>query len=375
VGDTDDIDRDAFGQPLAKSGATSTVPRATPPVAPAPPKVRVPREPRRSPLPFVFTIVAIALTALVLYDADRRSVNSPAVVFREMDGHALNERSLVRAANFRRALAAIQNEMEPGEDLLSLRLTPQELGSTVRDPNGNTRLVDVGLDFKVEARDWSTDTSSTPLDIAAINPAAPQKVVRGALREAGVDDTHLNYLSLSGGEQPSWYVQLKDVRIGDQTWSADLAGIAVTRPGELPFAEGLTGRSLLAEENLAAALEKVGTYGRQVTSLHLSPQQLRVSLRGDGGSRDVQVDAAGRVTTRTSPGGGNQDTVRIDQIDPGAPARGFTRAMRKGGLSPSKIDYTVLFSGREWGLYFKGVPQRRSYWRASADGRQVERLG
>lgn len=365
-GDAEDTGRDAFGQPLA--GAATAV-------APEPVRVAEPRAPRRSPLPLLFTIAAIVVTGLVLYRADQDAVDSPAVVSRELAGHALGERSLVRATNFRRALAAIQDEMAPGEDLLSLRLTPQELGSTVRDANGNTRLVDVGLDFAVDARDWSTDTSSTPLDLAAIDPAAPEKVVRGALRGAGADDTHLAYASLSGGDPPTWYVSLDDVPIGEQSWSADLAGIAVTHPGELPFAEGLSGRSLLRANNLAAALEKVGEHGRRVTSLRLAPDRLNVSLRGDGGQRDVQVDAAQRVVVRESPGSPSVSGIRIDQIDPAAPGRAFAAALREGGLSPGKIDYAVLFSPTEWGLYFKDVPQRRAHWRASGDGRHVERVG
>ena len=371
MGDPDD-NRDAFGQPVRGGATASAVPAATPPVPEAPP---VRREPRPSPLPLIFTIVAIAVTAFVLARADRDAVDSPTVVSRELGGHALGERSLVRAANFRRALAAIQAEMEPGEDLLALRLRPQELGSTVRDPNGNTRLVDVGLDFSVDARDWSTDTSSTPLDLAAIDPAAPETVVRKALRAASATDTHLDYVSLTGGDPPTWYLSLKDVPIADQSWTADLAGIAVTHPGQRPFAEGLKGRSLLREPNLAAALAKVGEYGRQVTLLRLAPDSLDVTLRGDGKSRTVQVDAAQRVVVRDSPSSPSPPALRIDQIDPAAPGRAFATAMRKGDLSPEHIDYAVAFSPTEWHLYFKDAPPRRSHWQAGGDGRQVRRVG
>lgn len=368
MADADENHRDAFGQPLAGGATASAMP-------PAPAAVPVRRDPRPSPLPLIFTVVAIAVTAFVLYRADHSAVDSPAVVTRELAGHALGERSLVRAANFRRALAAIQDEMRPGEDLLSLRLTPQELGSTVRDANGNTRLVDAGIDFGVDARDWSTDTSSTPLDVAAINAAAPERVVRAALAAAHADDTHLDYVSLNGGDQPNWYIALDDVPIGDQAWTADLAGIAVTHPGELPFAEGLTGRSLLRAANLAAALQKVGEHGQQVTSLRLAPDRLDVTLRGDGGVRDVQVDAAQRVTVRSSPGSPSPGVVRIDQIDPAAPGRAFATAMREGGLSPAKVDYAVLFTAGQWSLFFKDVADRKTAWRANAAGRQVERLG
>jgi hypothetical protein len=370
---SDDGGRDPFGQPLAEGTSPSAMSTAP---EPQPDRPRVRRPPRPSPLPLIFAIVAIAVTAVVLYRADHAAVDSPSVVNRELAGHALGERSLVRRANFARALAALRTEMESGEDLLSLRLTPQELTSVVRDPNGNTRLVDVAIDFGVDARDWSTDTSSTPLDLAAIDAAVPERIVRGALRQAGAEDTHLDYVALSGGDPPTWSIGLDDVPIAEQSWSADLAGIAVTHPGELPFAEGLTGRSLIREPNFAAALEKVGEQGRRVTSLRLAPDRLDVTLRGDGGTRDVNVDAAQRVVVRESPsspspGGG----IRIDRIDPAAPARAFAAAIRQGGVSPAKIDYAVLSGPDGWTLFFQDVPARKAVWRASFDGRHVERNG
>lgn len=376
-------DRDAFGQPVrAESAAATPVLASVPPSAAAAPAEQVERAPRRSFVPLLFTIAAIAVTALVLYRADHDALDSPAVLGRELAGHALGPQSLVRSANFERALGAVRAEMAPGEELLSLRLVPDELSTTVRDANGNTRLIDVGIDLDVDARDWSTDTSSTPLDIAALDPAAPQRVVRGALREAGADDTHLSYASLSGGEPPTWYVSLEDVPIAEQAWTADLAGIAVTHPGELPFAEGLTGRSLLREANFAAALEKIGEHGRRVTSLRIAPDRIDADLRGDGGTRDVQVDAAQRVIVRESPGSASSGSMRIDQIDPAAPGRAFAAAAKQGGLSPAKIDYAVLSipppaigGAATWSLFFKDVAQRKTAWRADADGRQVEHIG
>jgi hypothetical protein len=357
----DEHGRDAFGRPLAESATP------TPVVAPAP---SVARRPRRSPLPVLFTIAAVVLTALVLYRADHADQTSPAVIGRELEGHALGERSLVRAANFRRALGEVRAAMALDEDLLSVRLTPQELSTTLRDPNGHTRLVDVGLDFGVRARDWSTDTSSTPLDLAALDPAAPERIVREALRAAGADDTHLAYASLTGGDPPTWYVSLDDVPIGEQAWSADVAGIAVTHPGELPEAHGLTGRSLLRAVNLAAALEQIAAHGRRATSLRLAPERLDVTV----GAHDVQVDAAQRVVVRDRPGGASPDGVRLDRIDPYAPARAVAAAARKGGIPAAKIDYVVL-SSDGWTLFFTDVPSGRQAWHADRAGRNVEKIG
>jgi hypothetical protein len=359
----DEHGRDAFGRPVAETATLTPVPAS----APAPP---VERRPRRSPLPVLFTIAAVVVTALVLVRADHADQTSPAVIGRELDGHALGERSLVRAANFRRALGQARRAMARDEDLLSIRLTPQELSTMVRDPNGHTRLVDVGLDFAVRARDWSTDTSSTPLDVAALDPRVPERIVRGALRGAGADDTHLAYASLTGGDPPTWYVSLDDVPIGEQAWSADLAGVAVTHPGELPEAHGLTGRSLLRPANLAAALEQVAAHGRRVTSLRLAPDRLDATV----GDHDVQVDAAQRIIVRDRPGSASPGGVRLDRIDPQAPARAVAAAARKGAIPTARIDYVVL-SGDGWSVFFQDVSPRRQAWRADLAGRHVERIG
>lgn len=378
-------DLDAFGMPIDRPGsAPHAAPSAHGPDSAAarrPDLAPEPDRPRRTFVPVLFCLLALVATGVMLWQVDREALDAPQVVARGLDGHALGEASLLREANLRRALRRVKAEMEPDEELLSLRLTPGELATTVRDANGNTRLVDVNLSFEVDARDWSTDTSSTPLRFADIDPAAPQRIARAALRQAGADDTHLDYLSLSGGTNPSWYVAIEDVPIGKQTWSADLAGVAVTKPGELPFAEGVEGRSLMRPANLSRALERIRQHGRRISSLRIAPERIDVVVRGDGGNRSVQVDAALRVTVSDYPGTVTE-SIDVDRVPPGALERAVTKVAARGGVSAKRIDYAVLFLVPavaeipvSWTLFFEDVPQAKSTWRASFDGRTVEGIG
>lgn len=370
---------DPFGQPLSApaSGASDSdvvAPEAMPAPAPEPASA-----PRRSPLPWLFAIAAIAATAVVLWRADHAALDSAPVVTRELDGHALAARSLVSPDNVRRALDELRAEMQPGEQLISLRLAPAGLSATVRDPNANTRLVEVAIDFGVKARDWSKDRVSTPIDLAAIDPAVPARIARAALRATGADDTHLAYLALTG-RGPSWTIGLDDVPIADQTWVADLDGIAVTHPGELPFAEGLSGRSLLRERTFAAALKALAGEGRRVSALRAAPDRINATVHGSGGARDVQVDAAQRVVAGDARDRGDPTQIAIARIDPAALQRAFATVVARAGTSPGHIDYAVLGFSRApqrigWALFLKGVPRARAAWRADGDGRHVERLG
>lgn len=383
-------ERDPFGNPIAAGTATvppsAAAPPDPPPDAPAavaPALGDRPRRPGRL-LRRLFLLACLAATGFVLWEADQAAQDSPSAIARDIEGRALAAASLVRDGNLRRALRAARAEMEPGEQALMLRLTPEELLLRVRDGNGNARMIGVDVAFEARSSDSGTDTTSAPLALDAVDAEAAQRIVRQALRQAGgADDTHLEYAVLSGneGSAPTWYVALRDVRIGDQTWTADLDGIAVTRPGELPAASGVAGASLLAPANLRLALTSAARSGGRVSHLRLAPERLDVTVVGGRGAlTDVFVDAAQRVTTREGAGSATT-TLALRRIDVQGPRRAVVRAARRGGFSPAHLDYGVLsiptpgFGAQpEWVLFFDGVPQRRAQWRASADGREVRPL-
>ncbi|HEY8582728.1 MAG TPA: hypothetical protein VIL49_07265 [Capillimicrobium sp.] len=378
-------ERDAFGQPIGQS--TVSVPTAVEP-EPAPAAIG----PAGSDEPFgpprrrgrvrrsLFLLACLAGTAVVLWQADRAALDSPAVIGRDLDGRALHEVSLVREANFRRALRTVRAELRPGEQVLSLRVEPGLLMIRARDENGNARVISTDVAFDVDTDESGTDTSSEPLDLAALDVAAPERIARLALRQSDADDGHLESLSIDGpsqGTQPTWFVSLEDVRIADQSWTSDVRGVAVTHPGELPPASGVDAPSLLAPGPLERALEQVAEHGRTVTSLRVEPQRLDVTVATRRGLVDVSVDAAQRVTAQETTGSAS-DSIPLRRIDPAAPRRAVLAAAREGGFPAARIDYGVLWvttpsfgAGNGWILFFENVPQARSTWRSGLDGTGV----
>ena len=317
----------------------------------------------------------------MLWSSERDSLDSPDVVVREVDGHALAERSLIRAPNLRRALRAVQRRLRPTEEVTLLRLEPDELIVYVRDERGRARILSAGVTFGVETRDAGTNTSTDAFSLEVVNPSAVERIVRQTLRQADATDENLSYLSLSSGNPPSWSVGLEDVRIADRTWTADLQGLAVTHPGELPFAEGVAGRSLIRPANFAKAKAILAGHGTRITTIRVAPDRIDATLRRDGGTRAVDIDAALRATTSDSPGPGSSGSVRVSAVPPDGLYRALQRIRAKAGISPARIDYAVISPPppqvdlpTQWTIFFENVRERDHAWYASLDGSRVRPL-
>jgi hypothetical protein len=380
-----DAQRDPFGRPVEEPGFAAPASAAL--TSPAPPRpaerARPPRGVPGAALAALFVVLAFAALALVLWQTDRHELDSPVVLARDLDGHALSAHSLVRAANLAAALKAVSGDLAADEQVVGLRLTPVELSTRVRDDHGQVRLVDVDLAGQLHSTDWATDTTSTPIDLAAIDATAPQRIVRAALARAHADDTHLHALSLNASAEgaSTWSMTLDDVRIGDQTWIADLAGVAVTHPGELPAASGLSGRSLLATAPLRAALARVAKVGGSLTQLRIQPDRLDATVPIAGGPRDVMVDAAQRVTTRETGGGSiDEERLAVTRIDPAGLHRAVAAVVARAGVAPARLTYATLqnlpvgIDRRRWTWLIvldRRVPAARRTWRASLDGQSV----
>jgi hypothetical protein len=385
-----DEERDPFGMPIAAPAAATPAGIAAPLTpTPAPRSAAGPAAPpRRLPFAAAFTALALIALGVMLWQTDRRELDSPAVIGRELGGHALGPRSLVRAPGFAAALAQVRADLRPGERLVGLRLTPLELNTRIRDAHGALRLVDVDVAGKRQSTSWSTDTNSTPIAFSAIDPAVPQRIVAAALRAAHAGDTHLEDVSLNGVSDgaATWSVQLEDVDLADRSWTADLAGVAVTHPGALPAASGLSGRSLLVAANLRTALARVARAGTQLEALRIQPDQLTATVRTVGRRRTVQVDAAQRATVRDdTAGAADARAMAVARIDPLAPQRAVAAVLRRADATPAHIDSVMLqflptagggvgYTASWLVLLDDRVPVARRQWRAGLDGRGARQL-
>jgi len=229
------------------------------------------------------------------------------------------------------------------------------------------------------ARAWGV-TAGRPVVVYDDNAGMSAARAWWLLRHAGVDDTHLSAISLTGADRPSWYVTLDDVRIGNQSWIADLAGVAVTRPGELPPARGLEGDSLMRAANFAKAMRSVARAGRRLGHLRVEPQRVDADVKGRDGLRSVRVDAAQRVTVDDRLGS-LPATIAVSRVPAGALERAVETIARRG-VPARRVDYAVLslspgFTGvpSGWTIFYERVSASRRTWRASLDGRSVERVG
>ena len=204
--------------------------------------------------------------------------------------------------------------------------------------------------------------------------------MRQTLRQADAADENLSYLSLSSGNPPSWSVGLEDVRIADRTWTADLQGLAVTHPGELPFAEGVAGRSLIRPVNFARAKAILAGHGTRI----------RRSASPPTASTRRCAATAARAPSTSTPRCARRRRIagaRVVGQRPGLgrPARrALPRAARiraKAGISPARIDYAVISPPppqvdlpTQWTIFFENVRERDRAWYASLDGSRVRPL-
>jgi hypothetical protein len=334
-------------------------------------------------LSLAFVAVCAIAIAVVLVLSDLGARDDPKALARQFGDHALDERSLIRRDNLRRAMAVLEGELRPGERLVTLFLRPTELSATVGDRRGVGREIDIDLQYAAHTRDTDTDPEAMTMRVDDVRPEAVENIARAALRGARVDDTHLETLQLVAAQPARWSVSVTGVAPVDRDWEADIHGRATLRSGETVKASGLEGRSLVRADNLAQALALLEPLGGKVTTLRLEPERLDVELSQGGHARQVQVDAGQRITADVDGGAPISPVgLAVSEIDPAVVERGYREAAARAGISTGKLDYAVLDVGpsvdgpfARWLLFFQGVPQKVSTWRMGLDGHDLVRNG
>jgi hypothetical protein len=144
----------------------------------------------------------------------------------------------------------------------------------------------------------------------------------------------------------------------------------------LPPPVGITGDSMIAEDNFAPALKQVRDAGfTRATGIDLRPDRLTVTAVKGGRQRDVQVSDAGGLE-RGEPATANTafGTFALSAVDPAAPARLVRGAAKRYRVKPKGINYVLAGpesgGGHHWRAYFKnGV-----YVEGDAAGRVIRRF-
>jgi hypothetical protein len=181
---------------------------------------------------------------------------------------------------------------------------------------------------------------------------------------------------------PIAIVLLSLVATGLLLWRAERSALEdPVKQGRRGIVVGAEGHSLLREANLRPALAAAGRRldpDEVVTDLHLTPLQVRLSVRdAEAHQRNLSVDLAG--TVRTGAGGTNpSDGPVLARIDPAAPERLVAAALRSGRYAPATVTsvawrYDASEERQQWTVTLKDVPIPDQSWTADATAASIRR--
>lgn len=165
-----------------------------------------------------FVVVALALSVLVLVHQERAYEHDPQLRARAGLVNAESDISLMRTANFRRALDAIGTRVQPGGAITGISVTPSEVGATLVSASGAVADVTITPGLHVEVNRTGNRVSDhrglAPTDISA---AAPERILLGARKRFGLLPKEFDRLELDtpsgaspGGWSASWSQPIDD---------------------------------------------------------------------------------------------------------------------------------------------------------------------
>jgi hypothetical protein len=191
------------------------------------------RGPNETVILVIFFIVSLASVSALLWHEENRLLDDPNAKAERGEIIGAQGDSLVRAANFQRALAEIDQRLAKTDVINSVRLSPVRVDVTARNENGKQRILSVDPSFDVTTRDFG-ESEQPGVRVRAIDPAAPARMFAAVEQRSGAEPKNLDYLvyTISSGSAPRWLLYLDDVPITRKQWEADARGRDVRRLGE-----------------------------------------------------------------------------------------------------------------------------------------------
>ena len=176
----------------------------------------------------LFTLLTLAASAYVLATSEQEAVDDPAQKAARGEITGLHAQSLIRRANLERAL-----EKAEGELVSTIRVSPERVDITVRDTDGNRRILIIDPGFGVQERDFGVgeDEAVRPSEI---DPRGPERMTRAVAKRTGLPLSAVDYatMSFSGTGERSWYMALDSGPARARQWIAAPDGSDLRRPGE-----------------------------------------------------------------------------------------------------------------------------------------------
>ena len=196
------------------------------------------RGPNETVILTLFFLVCLASVGLLLWHEENRLLDDPDDLSSLRLGVGAEGDSLVRAANFERALREIDERLGESDVVNSVRLSPVRVDVTAHDDTGRQRILSVDPGFDVDERDFG-ESEQPGVRVRGIDPAAPARMFAVVRQRSGAKPGNLDYFvySISGTNSPSWLLYLDGVPITRKQWQADARGRDVRRLGEPSGAE------------------------------------------------------------------------------------------------------------------------------------------
>ena len=193
------------------------------------------RGPNETVILTLFFLVCLASVGLLLWHEENRLLDDPDAKAQRGEIVGAEGDSLVRAANFERALRKIDERLGESDVVNSVRLSPVRVDVTAHDDTGRQRILSVDPGFDVDERDFG-ESEQPGVRVRAIDPAAPARMFAVVRQRSGAKPGNLDYFvySISGN---SWLLYLDGVPIPRKQWQADARGRDVRRLGEPSGAE------------------------------------------------------------------------------------------------------------------------------------------
>jgi hypothetical protein len=196
------------------------------------------RGPNETVILTLFFLVCLASVGLLLWHEETRLLDDPEAKAQRGEIVGAEDDSLVRAANFERALREIDGRLGERDVINSVRLSPVRVDVTAHDETGKQRILSVDPGFDIDEREFG-ESEQPGVRVRAIDPAAPGRIFAVVAQRSGAKPENLDYFvySISANRSPSWLLYLDGVPIPRKQWEADARGRDVRRRGEPSGAE------------------------------------------------------------------------------------------------------------------------------------------
>ena len=192
-----------------------------------------PSGPREGLILLLFTILTLAASAYVLVGEERDAVDDPKEKAARGEVTGLDELSLVREVNLRRALRKVGEGSYPR--ISNIRVAPERLNATAENDEGDQKILTIDPGLGVEEQDFGTSSGTGTASAAEIDARGPERMARAVAERTELPLDAIDYVtaSFSGGGPPTWFLALEDGPARDRQWIAAADGSDLRRSGEL----------------------------------------------------------------------------------------------------------------------------------------------